>query len=82
MTSGSEENDPKLKWCLECWKAFKKTLPWSEDKTNNKPSDLNDLNILSGLRNQVSNKKSQEQSEERRDMSNFRSLPMMGGALS
>jgi hypothetical protein len=27
MTLGSVEDDPKLKWCLEHWKAFKKTLP-------------------------------------------------------
>jgi hypothetical protein len=45
ITSGSEENDPKLlKWCLEHWKAFKKTLPSLEDETNNKPSNLNNLN--------------------------------------
>jgi hypothetical protein len=58
MTSGSEEDDPKLKWCLECWKAFKKTLPrLKEDEPNGSSPSLNDLNILSSSRNQVSNKK-------------------------
>jgi hypothetical protein len=26
MTLGSEEDDPKLTWCLEHWKVFKKAL--------------------------------------------------------
>jgi hypothetical protein len=57
MQSGSEEDDPKLEWCLECWKAFKKTLPRLKDEPSGSSPSLNDLNILSSLRYQVSNKK-------------------------
>jgi hypothetical protein len=58
MTSGSKEKDPKLIWCLEYWKVFKKTLPLSTNDSNNSQHGLNDLNILSSLRNQIRNKKS------------------------
>jgi hypothetical protein len=57
MTSGSKENDPKLAWCLEHWKAFKKTSPRPKDEPGGSSSALNDLNVLSSLRNQVSDKK-------------------------
>jgi hypothetical protein len=46
-----------LNWCLECWKAFKKTLPPLKDEPGGSSPGLDDLNILSSSRNQVSNKK-------------------------
>jgi hypothetical protein len=57
MTTGSKEDDPKLMWCSECWKAFKKTSPRLKDEPCGSSSGLDDLNILSSLRDQVSNKK-------------------------
>jgi hypothetical protein len=57
MTVGSKEDNPKLKWCLEHWKAFKKTSPRLKDEPGGSSPSLDDLNILSSLHNQVSNKK-------------------------
>jgi hypothetical protein len=49
MTTGGKEDDPKLTWCLECWKAFKKTLPGLKDKPSGSSSGLNDFNVSSSL---------------------------------
>ena len=49
MTSGSSTSDPKLRWAVDHWRSV---------TTRNVPEiDIQDLNILSNLRAQASNKK-------------------------
>jgi hypothetical protein len=55
MTSGSGETDPKLRWAVDHWR-YMTTSNTLRDEMNVE-NDLYDLNILSSLRNQVSNKK-------------------------
>jgi hypothetical protein len=55
MTSGSGETDPKLRWAVNHWR-YMTTSNTLRDEINVE-NDLYDLNILSSLRNQVSNKK-------------------------
>jgi hypothetical protein len=55
MTSGSGETDSKLRWAVDYWR-YMTTSNTLRNEMNNR-NDLYDLNILSSLCNQVSNKK-------------------------
>jgi hypothetical protein len=49
MTPGSNKSDPKLHWAVDHWRSI--------TMANTLENSLQDLNILSNLRTQVSNKK-------------------------